>query len=153
MMELPSMSCSGRGRPLRDGASPLNSVSDRHIGCPVMTSEPAADRPTLASLTVASLPYLTLLGCAGLVANVTLSFEEPHDGVLFVSALLLAAAPIGLVVHLAITDELTPDEKRNWVAGLMSRKGPKLFGAYWPCVGRRHAGDRWCAFDHLQQER
>ena len=62
-----------------------------------MTSEPVADRPTLASMTVASLPYLTLLGCAGIVANIALSFEEPHDEMLLLSALLLATAPVGLV--------------------------------------------------------
>jgi len=110
------------------GGSPLILVFDRPYGCPVMTSEPAADRPTLASLMVASLPYLTLLGCAALVANIVLSFEKPHNQMLLISALLLAAAPVGLILHLAFTHELTPDEKRRWVAGLMSRKGLELFG-------------------------
>ncbi len=110
--------------------------------CPAMTRQPSADRPTLTSLTVASLPYVTLLGCAAIVANIALSFEEPHGEMLLVSALLLAAAPVGLILHLAFTDELTPDEKRKWVAGLMSRRGPELFGAYFNSVARRRATDR-----------
>jgi hypothetical protein len=88
---------------------------------------------------VASLPYLALLGAAGLVANIALSFEEPHNEMLLLSALLLAAAPVGLVLHLAFTADLTPDEKRSWVAGLMGRRGPELFGAYFSSVSRRRA--------------
>jgi hypothetical protein len=91
---------------------------------------------------IASLPYMTLLGGVALVANIALSFEEPHREMLLVSALLIAAAPLGLVLHLAVTHELTPDEKRRWMAGLMSRRGPELFGAYFSSVSRRWATDR-----------
>jgi hypothetical protein len=107
-----------------------------------MTIEPAADRPTLASVTLASLPYVTLLGCAGIVANIMLSFEEPHSEMLLISAVLLAAAPLGMALHLAFTDVLTPEEKRKWVAGLMSRRGPELFGAYFTSGARRRATER-----------
>lgn len=99
-------------------------------------------RPTLGSLTVAGLPGLTLLGCMGLLATFALSFEEPHGLMLLVSALLIGAAPVGLILHLALTHELTPDEKRRWVAGLVSRRGPELFGAYFGPGSRRRATDR-----------
>ena len=107
-----------------------------------MTSEAATDRLTWTSVTLASLPYVTLLGCAGIVANVALSFEEPHSGMLLIAAVLLAAAPLGVALHLAFTDELTLDEKRRWIAGLMSRRGPELFGAYFTRGSRRRATEQ-----------
>lgn len=108
-----------------------------------MTSEPTADRRTLTSVTLASLPYMTLLGCAGIVANVLLSFEEPHGGMLLISAVLLAAAPLGMALHLAFTDDITPEAKRKWVAALMSRRGPELFSAYFTSAARRRAAERF----------
>jgi hypothetical protein len=108
-----------------------------------MTSEPAAGRPTLTSMMLASLPYMTLLGCAGIVANVMLSFEEPHDGMLLISAVLLASAPLGMALHLAFTDDLTLEQKRKWIAGLMGRNGPELFGAYFTSASRRRATERF----------
>ena len=77
-----------------------------------------------------SLPYVSLLGLAGLATNIILSFEEPHTPMLLVSALLLSAAPVGVLVHLAATPELTREEKRMWLAGLLSQNGPTLFAAY-----------------------
>ena len=107
-----------------------------------MTSEPTAGRPTLSSVTLASLPYVTLLGCGGIVANILLSFEEPHSDMLLISAVLLAAAPLGMALHLAFTEDLTPEAKRKWVAGLMSRRGPELFSAYFTSASRRRATER-----------
>jgi hypothetical protein len=101
-----------------------------------------ADKLTLTSLTLASLPYLTLLGCAGIVANILLNFEEPHSGMLLISAILLVTAPVGMAIHLAFTDALTLDQKRKWIAGLMSRRGPELFGAYFTPASRRRATER-----------
>lgn len=37
---------------------------------------------------------------------------------------------MGLALHLWATSELTGDEKRLWVAGLASWRGPALFAAY-----------------------
>jgi hypothetical protein len=106
------------------------------------TQKPAADRTTLTSVTLAGLPYVTLLGCAGIVATVVVGFEEPHRGVLSVSALLLAAAPLGMALHLAFTDELSPQDRRAWVTGLISLKDPGLFGAYFTSTRRRQATER-----------
>ena len=47
-----------------------------------------------------TLPYLSLLGFGGLVANVLSSFEELHTLMLLVAALLIIAAPVGQLSHL-----------------------------------------------------
>jgi len=91
------------------------------------------------------LPCLTLLGVAGLLANVLLSFERPHAELLFVSALLLLAAPLGLAVHLGSTPELTSEEKRMWLRSLCSGKAPALFAAYLDPAERRRATQRLVA--------
>jgi len=86
---------------------------------------------------VAILPYVSLLGFIGLVPNLVFSFEEPHTGMLLVATLLLSVAPVGLLVHLATTRELTAQERRVWLAGLMSRKAARFFAAYFNARERR----------------
>ena len=98
--------------------SRLNQVADRLFAC---------------------VPYVSLFGVATLVANLMLSFEEPHWAMLNVAALLIIAAPLGVLVHLAATSELTRDEKRMWVEALASRKGPALFAAYFNAGERARA--------------
>jgi hypothetical protein len=90
----------------------------------------------LAERIVATLPYVSLLGLGSLITNIMLSFEEPHAEMLFVSAALLPAAPLGMLVHLAVKQALTPNEKRMWITGLMSREGPTLFAEYFNASGR-----------------
>jgi hypothetical protein len=68
-----------------------------------------------------------------------LSFEEPHPALLLAAAVLVAAAPVGMLIHLAATPQLTSDEKRRWVIGLTSRHGPALFAAYFRAGGRCRA--------------
>ena len=75
------------------------------------------------------LPYLSLLGALSLGANVMLSFEEPHAPMLFGAAILLLAAPAGMLIHLAVTSEMTRREKRRWMKGLM-HGNVALFAAY-----------------------
>ena len=103
---------------------------------------PATSRPTLTGVTLAALPYLTLLGCAGLVATIVLGFEQPHTRMLVVSALLLATAPLGVALHLIFTRELSREDKRAWLSGLASLKDPGLFGAYFTPAARRQATER-----------
>jgi hypothetical protein len=86
-----------------------------------------------------TLPYLSLLGFGGLVANVLLSFEEPHTPMLLVAALLISAAPVGLLSHLVTTAQLTHREKLLWIRGLLSRNGPVLFAAYFNAAQRSGA--------------
>jgi len=87
----------------------------------------------------ACLPYVSLLGVALLVANLALSFEEPHWAMLAMAAVLLMAAPLGILVHLAITSEITPAEKRMWLSALAGRKGSSLFAAYFNRADRARA--------------
>ena len=100
--------------------------------------EPAGHRH-VADLALGSLPYLALVGCAGIAANILLSFEEPHRGMLLVSFVLIAAAPVGLTIHLAVTSEMALTDKRRWILGLMSRSGFELFTAYFTPTERRQA--------------
>jgi hypothetical protein len=98
-----------------------------------MTDDRAGTRSrgsSLASRCLGWLPYLSLCGLGGLAANLMLSFEEPQRGLLMVAGLLLFAAPVGMLTHLALTSELTPTEKRLWGSALASRKGPTVFRAY-----------------------
>jgi hypothetical protein len=99
-------------------------------------TSPASPPQRWSDRLLASLPYVSLLGIASLVANLMLSFEEPHSTMLLGAAVLLSAAPVGMLVHFSTTSELTPDQKRKWVAGLTSRQGPALFVAYFSAAER-----------------
>ena len=102
--------------------------------------ERGSDRArTGVDLILGGLPYVTLLGCAGMATDIMLSFEEPNTEILVASALLVAVAPVGLALHLAFTSELTTERRRLWVAGLMSRRGPDLFADYFSATARRKA--------------
>lgn len=78
-----------------------------------------------------------MLGLAGLVTNIFLSFEEPQTTMLVGSGLLIAVAPLGMAIHLVSTSQLSREEKRRWVSGLLSSRGPNLFSAYFNLVHRR----------------
>jgi hypothetical protein len=100
-------------------------------------NNPAARRHGPAQLAFGSLPYSALLGCAGLAANILLSFEEPHRGMLLISLVLIAAAPVGLMIHLAFTGEMPSEDKRSWLLGFISPSGFRLFRAYFTPRERR----------------
>jgi hypothetical protein len=82
---------------------------------------------------------VSLLGLVSVVVNLMLSFEEPHSAMLLGAAVLICAAPVGMLVHLAGSSELTSSEKRKWLIGLASRKGPALYVAYFSSAGRGRA--------------
>jgi hypothetical protein len=88
---------------------------------------------------VSVLPYGSLLGLTGLVATIALSFEEAHTGMLVLSGILLASAPLGLLVHLASTSELTRVEKHLWLRALAGSRGPRFAAAYFRAGGRHSA--------------
>jgi hypothetical protein len=94
---------------------------------------------------LATLLFISLLGLMGLVVNAVLSFEESHQELLIASGLALLAAPVGVLLHLAATRELTRGEKRAWIAGLMGRKGTALLAAYLKGVDRRRATEQLMA--------
>ena len=88
---------------------------------------------------IAILPYVSLFGFVAIIPNLFLTFEEPHAGMLLAATLLLSAAPAGLFLHLATTRELSPQERRAWLAGLVSRRATRLFAAYFDASERRRA--------------
>ena len=94
-------------------------------------SAAAADR------ILSALPYTSLCGLAGLVVTMAWGFEEPHAGLLFVSGALLASAPVGMLLHLASTSELSMLEKRLWLRALMRRGGQRLATRYFRAGERR----------------
>ena len=109
-------------------------------------------RPPVERL-LATLPYVSLLGLLALAVNVVLSFEDPHGGMLLASGLLLLVAPLGVLVHLGVTRELTRAEKRTWIAGLTGRQGMAFFAAYFEGSGRRIAMERLASEAHGRRTR
>ena len=107
-----------------------------------MTGEPTmrpSQRRSFPRRAFTCLPYVSLLGVALLVVNIALSFEEPQWAMLTVASILLLAAPLGILIHLAITSEMTLAEKRMWLSGFAGRKGPSLFAAYFSETDRARA--------------
>jgi len=96
----------------------------------------------LARAGAAAMPYVTLLGCAGLAATAVLGFEEPNPRMLLVSGVLVAVAPAGLLLHLAFTGELSRADKRAWLAGLASFRDPGLLADYFDPETRAQATRR-----------
>jgi hypothetical protein len=86
---------------------------------------------------LAALPFVSMFGFAGLAANLVLGFEEAHASVLLGSGILIAAAPLGAALHIALANELSREEKQLWISGLLSHKGPALLTAYFNLVDRK----------------
>jgi hypothetical protein len=84
----------------------------------------------LADTILSALPYVSLLGCVVGAANVFLSFEEPHRGMLLLAGILLLSAPLGLAVHLAFTADLRRADKRLWAMALTSAASLRFFSTY-----------------------
>ena len=101
-----------------------------------MTATTSRGGSSWANHTLAALPVVSMMGFAGLVTSLVLGFEEPHTPVLVGFGMLVAAAPFGVVLHLASTNEFTRQETRLWVSGLLSHKGPALLSAYFNMADR-----------------
>jgi len=87
-------------------------------------------RTSLGAWAFATLPYITLLGCVGLGLTVVLGFEEPDLRWLAASSALIAAAPLGMALHMALTGEISKRDKRLWLASLAGMKDPAAFPDY-----------------------
>lgn len=77
---------------------------------------PAANRmlELLAALGVFGLVVLSLTAFVG--------FERPNTALVIVSSVLIFLAPLGLLLHLAFTSELTREEKGLWIREFTSRR-------------------------------
>lgn len=84
---------------------------------------------------------LTIAGAAVLALTVFIGFEEPNGLLLLISAILMFAAPVAMFAHLALTDELSPVEKRIWLRALTGRRALVAFSVYLTCADRRAALD------------
>jgi len=80
---------------------------------------------------------LSVVGVVGLAITALAGFEEPNNTLLLVSTLLVLAAPAAMLVHLAVTSELTPEEKRAWIRALTGSRAPRVFSEYLTCSDRR----------------
>jgi hypothetical protein len=49
---------------------------------------------------------------------------------LLTSFVLMLAAPVAMLVHLTVTRELTPREKRIWIRQLAGPRAARAFSAY-----------------------
>jgi hypothetical protein len=88
-----------------------------------------------------------MAGLAALGANVMVSFEQPHPGLLCASAILACAAPSAVLGHLWAARGLTPDQKRTWIKGLTSRQGAALLAMYFDRRSRDEATARLTSRD------
>jgi hypothetical protein len=82
---------------------------------------------------------LTLVGAAALAVTVLLGFEEPNGLLLLIASILLFAAPVTMLTHLAMTNELTREEKRIWLRALTGRRALAACSIYLTCGDRREA--------------
>jgi hypothetical protein len=83
------------------------------------------------------LVALGVPGVAGLFATGLMGFEEPGNMLLLLSSALTLAAPAAVLVHLAVTGELTRHEKRVWMRHLSGSRAPSAFAAYLTAPDRR----------------
>lgn len=74
--------------------------------------------------------WLSWLGLAGLVANLMLSFESAHPEWLCGAGALTCGAPFAMLWHLWLSDDLTAEQKRTWLAGLGRSGAASLFASY-----------------------
>jgi hypothetical protein len=66
---------------------------------------------------------------------------------LLLSSVLALAAPAAVLVHLAVTGELTRQEKRVWMRHLAGSRAPSAFAAYLTAPDRRAAARELTAAD------
>jgi hypothetical protein len=71
-----------------------------------------------------------LVGFALLCLTGLFGFEEPNGWLLSFAALLALSPPAAVFVHLYLTRELTPDEKRVWILEFTSTACPSALADY-----------------------
>ena len=83
------------------------------------------------------LALLTIVGVVAMAVTMLLGFEEPNGILLLVSSILMFTTPVAMLAHLALTHELTPEEKRIWLRALTGRRAPAAWSVYLTCGNRR----------------
>ena len=107
----------------------------------ISTCDGRQARPSGVDRLMNALPYTTLTGFIGVVVVLLLGFEQPNPTTLVVAAILLLSAPVGMIVHLSTTTELSGPGKRLWWKSMLG-KDLWLFNAYFRPEERRAATSR-----------
>jgi hypothetical protein len=89
------------------------------------TPQPVHARRTLAAWMAPSLAGLALFCVTGL-----LGFEEPNAWLLLIAAGLALAAPAAVLAHLALTRELSREEKVMWARELTGLSAASALADY-----------------------
>jgi uncharacterized membrane protein len=100
-----------------------------------------------ANRVLEALVGLGVLGLVLLALTALIGFEQPNTMLLIVSSVLIFLAPLGMLVHLTMTRELTREEKRLWIQELTSRRGASGLADYLTSHDRRTAIRRRVGLD------
>jgi len=106
---------------------------------PASTTTPSP----VANKLLGALAILSLFGIVGLGLMALFGFEQPNSLLLLVSSVLVLAAPVGVLVHLVVTRELTREEKRVWIRALTGPRAPWALSDYLACGDRPAAARRF----------
>ena len=104
-----------------------------------------ARQPSFTNKVFGAFAVLSVLGMAGLAVTAIVGFEEPNNTLLLFSFVVIFAAPVAMLVHLTVTRELTPREKRIWIRQLAGPRGPRVLSAYLTSHDRRATAERLAA--------
>jgi hypothetical protein len=93
----------------------------------------------VVNLALRTAPYVSVAGLMGVAANVMLGFEEPSYGFLVACLAAALAAPVFVLCHLALTRELSRDEKRAWLRTLAGWGAASAWSTYTARADRSEA--------------
>jgi hypothetical protein len=106
---------------------------------------PISHEQSLPNSVFVAFALLSVFGMVGLAVTAMLGFEEPNHALFLFSFVLVFAAPVALLVHLIVTRELTPSEKRIWIRQLAGPHAARAFSAYLTSHDRTATADRLAA--------
>ena len=89
-----------------------------------------------------ALPFAGLAGLLLLTAALLIGFEEVGTGVVVLSVALMLSVPVGVLLHLSLSADLTPPQKAAWRRVLT---GPRALSAMSEYLA---SDDRAAAIDH-----
>ena len=104
-----------------------------------------ARQPSFTNRVFGALAVLSLVAMVGLAVTAMVGFEEPNHTLLLTSFVLMFAAPVAVLVHLTVTGELTPREKRIWIRQLSGPRAARAFSAYLTSNDRSATAERLAA--------
>jgi len=88
---------------------------------------------------------LSVGGMVGLAVTAVVGFEEPNNTLLLTSFVFMLAAPAAMLLHLTVSRQLTPREKRIWIRQLAGPRAARAFSAYLTSHDRGATAERLAA--------